>query len=159
MCVIIDSCCLAMVFDHDNSEHVRFVPVLNWINGKGCMVYGGTKYLEELRKLPRYLAIVVELRKLRRAIPICTEKVDAIAATLMTEYPDPQFNDPHIVALVIASGCAVVCTNDKKAISYLRRVDVFSKRGMGRPSVYRGHKSHHRLCSDSKIVGACRDRR
>jgi hypothetical protein len=129
MCVIIDSNCLAMVFDHDNKQHSRFVPVWNWVNGKGCMVYGGTKYMEELQKLPRYLAIVVELRKTRHAIPVQTKTVDRIAATLKREYPDPKFNDQHIVALVIASRCVVVCTDDKKAISYLKGGQISSRIG------------------------------
>lgn len=156
MCVIIDSCCLTLVFDRNNKEHTRFAPVLNWVNGRGCMVYGGTKYAEELAKMPRYLAIVVELRKTRHAVPVPNDTVDAISAKLKKDYPDTKFNDPHIVALAIASGCQVVCTNDDTAISYLRRLDIFRSRGMTRPSIYRGHKTHCKLCCDQRIVGVCR---
>ena len=44
MCLVIDTCCLAIVFDGGNKKHVKFVPVLKWVTeGKGRMIYGGTK--------------------------------------------------------------------------------------------------------------------
>ncbi len=158
MCAIVDSCCLAMVFDRTNKEHPRFEPLFSWISGSGCLIYGGTGYRAELEKLPRYLALIVELRKSRHAVSVSDSEVDKIAAELKKEYPDPRFNDPHIVALALASGCQVVCTNDATAINYLKRLVIFNGRGLKRPSIYRGHKSHHKLCCDKKIVGACRDR-
>jgi hypothetical protein len=93
-----------------------------------------------------------------RAIKIPNGTVDPIAAALKVRFPEAEFDDEHIVALVIASRCCVVCTNDKTAITYLKRRDVFSDyNGINRPSIFRGHKYHHRLCCDEHIVGICRD--
>jgi hypothetical protein len=147
-----------MVFEGDNKRHEKFVPVLKWITeGKGYMIYGGTKYDTELGKTTKILNIVVQLRKQRRAVHLSTAKVDALAATLKQKYPDPQFNDEHIVALVIASRCCVVCTDDNVAIAYLKRTDIFSGYdGVSCPKIYRGHKKHKDLCCDKHIVEKCK---
>jgi hypothetical protein len=157
MCVVIDSCCIAMVFDGSNSNHARFSPVLNWIKTRGCMVYGGTKYNAELGKLTKYLPLIAELKRAARAVYIDDLIVDPIAQSLKVSFPEPEFDDEHLVALVIASRCGVVATIDVVAISYLRRTDVFNGRGVKRPSIYRGHKSNATLCCDHRVVGACRD--
>ena len=61
MCLVIDPGCIPKVFDPMNREHTRFIPVWKWINnGKGRMIYGGTKYLKELSHLSKYLPLIVE---------------------------------------------------------------------------------------------------
>lgn len=125
MCLVIDACCLAVVFDGGNKRHSAFAPVLQWINAKGRMVYGGTKYNGELRKAPKFLPYIAELRKRRKTIQIPDTEVDPIAAQLKLKITDPNFNDEHLVALVIASRCCVVCTDDNVAIAYLKRSDLF----------------------------------
>lgn len=159
MCIIVDTCCLALVFDGDSKDHPKFAPVLRWIYGNGCMVYGGTKYNTELRKAMKYFTILTELSRARRAILMPTAQVDLIAAELKDQHPEPGFDDEHIVALVVASRCAVVCTNDAVAISYLRMREIFAERGLKRPSIYRGLRNNEKLCSDRNIVGVCRHRR
>jgi predicted nucleic acid-binding protein len=157
MCLVIDICCLGTVFEGRSKHHAKFLPVLNWINANGRLIYGGTKYNTELAKAAKFLAYVAELSRKRRTVKMPTDQVDAIAAELKRKVPDPQFNDEHLVALVIASRCRVVCTDDKTAISYLRRVDLFSDYdGVSRPSIFRGHKNHKDLCRDEFIVAVCR---
>ena len=143
-----------MVFERRNQEHHKFVPVLNWVtNGRGRMIYGGTKYNAELGKMIRILGIVVELARKGRTIRLPNRTVDPIAADLRKRFPDPNFDDEHIVALVMASRCCVVCTNDHCAMAYLRRADVIPSR----PKIFSGHRSHRRLCCDKHIVGVCLD--
>jgi hypothetical protein len=155
MCLVIDTCCLAMVFQGDNRRHREFVPVLRWIHGRGCMIYGGTKYNRELRAITDILGLVIELSKQRRTVQIPTATVDTIAAALKARFPERAFNDEHIVALVIASRCRVVCTDDTGAISYLRRTDVFQPYpNVKRPSIYRGARNG-RLCCDRYITDIC----
>lgn len=158
MCLVIDANCFARVFDKSNKDHTRFAPVWKWINdGKGRMIYGGTKYANELRAASKFLPIVAELEKKGKTVRISNNLVDAIAAKLKATFDDASFNDEHLVALVIASRCRVVCTDDKIAISFLRRNDVFAgQAGAERPSVYRGHKSHAKLCCDRHLVAICR---
>ena len=157
MCLVIDTCCLSIVFEGNNKKHNKFIPVLKWVTeGKGRMIYGGTKYDSELGKTTKILGIVGELRKARRAIHLSAAKVDPIADALKEKCPETGFDDEHIVALVIASRCCVVCTDDKIAISYLKRADLFRDYGVARPSIYKGHKDHRKLCCDKNVVGMCR---
>jgi hypothetical protein len=158
MCLVIDTCCLGMVFDGDNKNHSGFEPVVQWMSGKGRMIYGGSKYGIELRRVKNVLGVVAELSRQRKTIHIADAMVDRIATDLKARFPEPEFDDEHIVALVIASRCRVVCTNDKVAISYLRRKDVFvGYAGVDRPSIYCGLKRHKRLCCDRYVVGVCRE--
>jgi hypothetical protein len=156
MCLVIDTCCLAFVFDGRNKKHASFAPVLKWINGEGYMIYGGTKYNDELRRAPKYLSYVAELSRRRRTIRIASETVDPIAAELKRKMPEPEFDDEHLVALVIAARCCVVCTIDDVAISYLKRTEIFRAAGLVRPKIYKGGKKHHELCCRSHLAAICR---
>lgn len=156
MCIVIDTCCLAMVFDGKNKKHAQFAPVLEWINDQGYLIYGGTKYNRELSNAPKYLPYIVELSRRRRTIQIPNNAVDPIAADLKNRIPDPEFNDEHIAALVIASRCCVVCTTDDAAIAYLKRVELFKPAGIARPKIYKGDKRHRDLCCAKHIAGLCR---
>jgi hypothetical protein len=158
MCLIIDANCFRLVFSKDAKKHKNFAPVWKWISeGRGRMIYGGTKYNRELRDWGM-LGVVSELAKQRKTVQIPTATVDPIALALKAKFPEAAFDDEHIVALVIASRCRVVCTNDNPAISYLRRPDVFSDhQGVERPKIFRGRKDHIKLCCDKHVVPICRE--
>jgi hypothetical protein len=159
MCLIIDTDCLSRVFIGRNSEHKPFIPVMKWIRSSGYMVYGGTKYNAQLGRHSEVLGLVVELSKRGKTIRLSSHLVDPIAAELKTRFPEAAFDDEHLVALVIASKCGVVCTYDKGAMKYLRRPDVYDPyRGVTRPSIYSGSRTHHKLCCPKNIVGVCRNR-
>src|SRR5580704_4992856 len=147
MCLVIDTCCLGLVFGVGTKQHDRYSPVFNWINeGNGYMIYGGTKYNTELKRA-KVLGIVSELAKKNRTIHLQDAAVNQIAADLKVKFPEPEFDDEHIVALVIASRCGVVCTKDNVAISYLKRNDVFDGyQGAVRPKIFQGRKVHKKLC-------------
>lgn len=155
MCLVIDANCFHLVF---SGAPNGFAPVYAWIyEGKGCMIYGGTKYNGELQR-GGMLPILLELRKLRKALPIPNAKVDAIAKKLKSKFPERKFDDEHIVALVIASGCRVVCSDDPGAIKYLKRTDVFADySGVRRPKIFRGHDDHAKMCCDGNVIQACRE--
>ena|ERR1035438_8339861 len=157
MCLVIDSCCLTRVFNGRNSEHKPFAPVLEWVRTSGRMIYGGSKYIKELRELTEIFGLVTELRRSRRAIQIPDAVVDSIALDLKERFPEKVFNDEHIVALVIASRCCVVCTHDKAAMAYLKRKDVFHPyQGLSRPKIYSGLKNNHKLCCAKHVVEICK---
>jgi hypothetical protein len=152
MCLVIDACCIAKVFDRGNRQHLNYAPVLEWVsNGNGCMIYGGTKYGIQLRGLPRYLGIIAELQRRGRAIVLPQAHVDAIADTLRAGITDPDFNDEHLIAIVIVSRCRVVCTEDKVAIVYLKRRQFYSCHGMKRPKIYQSSRNRN-LCCDENVV-------
>lgn len=156
MCLVVDTCCLASVFDPKSKHHREFIPVLRWITvGKGRLVYGGTKYNLELKKATKFLRILLELQRQGRVIQVAGDRVDAVAATLKAKIPDPKFNDEHIAAIVIVSRCRIVCTNDDIAISFLRRAALFAPYKLKRPKIYR-HRQHLRLCCDGNLSEICK---
>ena len=156
MCLVIDTCCIPPVFDRNNQNHPTFAPILEWITrGNGRMIYGGTKYNEELGRAARYLRFVGELNRKGRTIQMPKQDVDAIAEKLKERIRHPAFNDEHLVALVIASRCCVVCTNDTTAIMYLRRPDLYTADKVRRPKIYR-YRSHRNMCCDANLAPICR---
>ncbi len=121
MCVIIDACCLSKVFETSNRDHSNFTPILQWLHeGSGRMIYGGTKYGEELKRMPKVRRHMVELGRKGKLVRLETERVDSMALNLKRTVAHRDFNDEHLVALVITSRCCVVCTDDQKAIDYLK---------------------------------------
>ena len=145
MYLVIDTCCLARVFDPKNAEHDDFEPVLEWIStGNGSMIYGGTKYKTELQGAKRYLRLITLLEKKGRVRVLSDKAIDTIAADLKLAVPEKRFDDEHLVAIVIVSRCRIVCTNDLKAIPYIKRKDFYSKHKIHPPKIY-SRKEHHSL--------------
>ncbi len=155
MCLIIDTCTVPIVFNARSQHHKRFAPVLIWITrGNGCMIYGGTKYKDELRRLRKYFGLIAELVKQRKAIALPDAPIDVYATNLKIKVPDTDFDDEHLVALVAKSNCRVVCTDDKRAHTYLRRADLYPK-NIKPPKIYNS-ASHSKLCCDENVIGICR---
>ena len=116
MCLVIDPSSLPSVFNPKSQRHSDFAPVLRWVTkSSGRIIYGGSKYLTELGRMTRYVRIINELARAGKVIKLDSNKVDKLAAELKVRIPDLQFNDEHIVAIVIVSRCKIVCSDDKKA--------------------------------------------
>jgi len=155
MCLVIDTCTIPKVFDQSNKEHERFAPVLKWVTqGDGRLIYGGQKYNAELRRLPRYIKIIVQLARGGRVVELPNTRVDQFAAKAKAKVADRAFNDEHLVALVAISKCHVICTDDEAAHPYLKRPDLYPSK-VKPPKIYR-HASHRTLCCGHHIVEICR---
>ena len=75
MCIVIDANVMSNVFDTNSKNHADFKSVHEWIyKGKGKVVYGGTKYIDEIPQ--RFRGIFINLRKARKAILIPEIDVD-----------------------------------------------------------------------------------
>ncbi len=155
MCVILDVNVIPVIFDSKAKNHKDFAPIRKWITeGKGSVVYGGTKYGVELGRLKNFLRIIAELSRNGKLVVLPTEDVDAYALKLKSIVHDSKFNDEHLVAIVACSNCRIICTADKESHPYLCRKDLYPK-GVKRPKIYSKSK-HVKLCSDSNIVAACK---
>jgi len=153
MCLIIDTNVFGSVFNKRAKEHTQYAPVIKWlITGNGKMIYGGTKYNDELRG-SLYRRMLAELARSNSLVKIPSDPVDKYAADLKVRVPDKAFDDEHIVALVAISKCCVVCTDDKKSLRYLKRLDLYP-RGVNPPKIYK-RKSHAKLCCNTHIVAVC----
>lgn len=154
MCLIVDTCCFSNVFDPTNANHADFKPVLVWVTkGGGRVIYGGTKYKSELKKSGRYLSLLVELSRRGRVVILDDKLVDAVEKVVRGKENNPDFDDPHLLALVIVSHCKVICTNDKRAHKFIKKSSLYPP-GMSRPSIYSSKKNSDLLVK-TNIVGKC----
>lgn len=152
MCIIIDTNTLASVFESSSQNHSEFKPVLDWIiNGNGKVVYGGTKYISEIKK---YYAIFAELRKVRKAVFVDNDKVDKYANEAGNKISHSNFDDQHIVGLLLSSKCKLVCSQDKRAYPYFRH-KLFFNSSRKKPKIYRG-RSNLDLLNDQNIAKICK---
>ena len=153
MCALIDACVLSKVFNPEDSQHGPFRTIASWIvDGKGSIVYGGSKYMEELGK-GKYGKLFQQLRTARRAYAVDDKAVDQRAEMLRRLVPDEDFDDPHILAIIGVSKCCILCTDDDRVRPYFRRKDLYPD-GVKIPKVYtRSQGKQH--CSNSAVVGSC----
>lgn len=154
MCIIIDTCTFFAVFNVEDSHHQRYIPILDWIlHRRGKIIIGGSKYRKELKGL-KVQSILAEFERSGRLVKIDDNIVDSIAGYVRLKINDIKFDDEHLVALITASRCKVICTNDKRAHPYLKRRDLYP-RGVRRPLIYQTARNA-KLCCETNIVDVCR---
>lgn len=153
MCIVIDMNTLPSVIKKEASDHAEFAPVWKWIfSVKGTsVVYGGTKYIDELKKMPNYLKILDELAKMAKVKKIDTECVDREQKAVEGILDHPDFDDPHIVAIHRASGCLLFCTNDTRSHRFIRNNKLYPGREYKRPSIYSNHTNQDLLRNENIV--------
>lgn len=153
MCIIVDTCVFACVFNAGAARHEDFHPVHDWIyHGRGRLVYGGTKYKRELP--PKYYGTLIELDKMRRTIPLDDGEVDKWQDQVVKAVNARRFDDPHLVAIVIVSRSRLVCTDDTRAMKYLHMKKLYPDK-MKAPKIY-SRKSNADLLVDENIPDSYR---
>ena len=158
MCIVIDTNTFASVFDPSSEKHSEFKPVLEWIVfGNGKIVYGGSKYKQELREARKYLSFFLELSKARKTKEINDAEVDEKQKEIERIVNDKKFNDPQIVAIIVVSGCKLICSEDKSAYPFFKRKDLYPKH-ITRPKIY-SKASNADLLSDNNIAEICKPTR
>jgi hypothetical protein len=135
MCIVIDASALSYVFNDENEEHREFKPVHDWITeGKGKMVAGGTKYDDELAKLKTYTKLFGELSRANKLRYVDSGRVDNLVEKLKLKEKSKNFDDPHIVAIVVISGVNLICTKEVRAIPFFTRKEFYPNRSV--PKIY-----------------------
>lgn len=154
MCIVIDPGCIPAVFDVSAQDHSEFKPISDWIcTGKGKMIYGGKKYRNEMSKLGKYLSVIAELRRGGRAIEIDNKQVDKVQQSLELRKKHRNFDDAHLIAIVIISGVMLVCTKDKRACPFIKDKRLYPK-GSLLPRIYSKSRNKN-LISNKYIAGIC----
>jgi hypothetical protein len=97
--------------------------------------------------------VFVELNQKGKLVSVDNDKVDAWAQNLKKKVPDAAFDDEHIVALVGISKCCLVCSDDKRAYPYIKRLDLYPK-GVKPPKIYASVRNAG-LCCDQHITKIC----
>lgn len=146
MCIIIDTNTFKSVFDEESAKHDEFKPVYDWIlEGEGKIVYGGTKYKEELKKVYRIVKVFGQFARMRKVIPIDDGEVDNYQKVLEELENHRDFDDPHLVSICYISKCRLVCTDEKRALPFIARKD-FYPNNSPRPKIYTGKRNADLLC-------------
>ena len=154
MCIIIDTCSFSSVFNSSDSKHLEFKPVLDWlINGKGKIVYGGSKYKNELKNASRYIRLFLQLKKAGKTIEYNCEKIDKVEQILIKKNSNLDFDDPHLVAIVICTGCLLICTSDIRSHKFLKDNTIYPK-SIKKPKIYSGVKNKG-LLINKNIASIC----
>lgn len=155
MCIVIDTNSLASVFDQESQRHIEFRPVLDWIvYGHGKIVYGGTTYRRELARATKYFRLLIELKKASKIVEVDGTKVDETEQQLTRILSHSDFDDPHIVAIIIVSGCKLICSDDSRAYRFFRRTEFYPKH-VQRPHIY-SRELNKNLLHDKNIADCCR---
>jgi len=155
MCIVIDSCVLPKVFKESDKQHSNYRPVCDWIvNGQGALVYGGTKFEKEIFEHHKwFLKFLGLLQSQKKAIRADTAKVDRRQAVVERLVKDPDFDDPHLLALLGVTGCQLICTGDVRAEKFILDKKLYPK-GAEVPSIFKDAKKHVKLLS-SEYIGKC----
>ena len=157
MCLIVDSCVISKVFNVKNEGHNCYKPVFDWLLlGSGRLVVGGTTYSKELLRLKKYIPIIAELSKVNKKIPLDKKSVDKIENMIIKQKKHRDFDDAHLVAMVIESKCMVVCTDDTRANRHLKDRNLYPN-GVDKPCLYTSERNKGLL--SSKYLPRCHKER
>lgn len=145
MGIVIDINTIPPVFDCGNKMHKEFKPVYKWIlRGKGKMVYGGMTYKNEIAKMVKFRRLILQLENANKVDFVSDNAVDTRERMLKSKLVNKNFNDAHIIAIVIISHCRLVCSVDKKSYVFLKDKSLYPK-GFERPRIYRGKSNANLL--------------
>jgi len=155
MCIVVDINCLPAVLNKKNAAHAEFKPVLDWIQeGRGKLVYGGSKYKEELGRLKRCLGTVIILENKRRTVHVPDQEVDDKQNKIDKSFVHSRFNDSHLVAIIIVSKCRLLCSQDKNSFPFIKRNEFYAG-NVNRPKIYSTRKNA-KLLIDENIADICK---
>jgi predicted nucleic acid-binding protein len=144
MKLLIDTNVFHIIFDKTHKEFAEYEPAhICLLYRKGAMSYGGTKFLEEIKPyVKKYGRLFNELKRKGKLIELNKGQVDSETKRIKDVESDPDFDDPHLIACVIAGKLSIVCTNDKRADRFILNKKFYPK-GISKPKVYRNKQNAH----------------
>lgn len=150
--IILETNCFSHVFNKSDQHHEEFEPVYDWLHDRrGVLVYGGNKYKTELIRSKVYLRLFNRLKNQGLVFCVDDTKVNSEEARIRALIPIPDFDDPHLPAIVIVSGCRVICSVDKRCFPYLKDKNIYPKAGM-RPKFYSQKQNKKLLFSQYTLL-------
>jgi hypothetical protein len=151
MCIVLDTNVWGCVFRTDSRFHADYEPVFKWITvGSGFIVYGGSKYQDDLRKAPSYQRVFLELKKKGRAKLIDPTMIDLHTEVVERLVNTPRCDDAHLIAIFRVSGCRLLCSNDLRSDRFIK-TKAYYLAGQKPPSIYRLPRHRHLLCGQNVV--------
>ncbi|MDR6408470.1 UNVERIFIED_ORG: hypothetical protein ABIC62_001860 [Burkholderia sp. 1595] len=122
-----------MVFDDSNVRHSDFSAIKKWIDDRlGIVVYGGTKYKQELSLTTRYMKLLRLMQDAGKAALINDQAVDKLEVVVNKKTEGTECDDQHIIALLAAARCPLLCSTDARSFGYIKDRSLYPK---GSPDV------------------------
>ena len=106
---------------------------------RSVIMYGGTKYMNELKRARKFLKLFAELRKVGAASMLNAQAVDDEEERIIGLTSDLKFNDHHIVAIVVVGRCNIICSSDMNSHRHYKN-SLYYPKGL-RPKIYGGLQS------------------
>lgn len=152
MCTVIDANTFAYFCNSHSAMYSDFQPVRDWIENSHCkIVYGGTDYQNHLDNDKKFLGYLMEQGRKGKIERLNKDEVDSVRDVLKGNYTRADFDDHHIVAIVLLSRCKLVCSRDSGLkslidICYSSSGSTIIKsqlriRNLRKPSIYRSRGS------------------
>lgn len=139
MCIVIDVNVLSMVFNEDNARHADYSPVKKWIeDGKGFLVFGGSKYKKELGY--RSIRLVNKMRDAGQAIAINDSAVDRTEKKVRQLTDNTDCDDQHIIALLGAANCPLLCSFDSRSFEFIKNRGLYPD-GVAQVKIYKSSRN------------------
>lgn len=155
MCLIVDTNSFSPIFNPTDADHPDFKPILDWItSGKGKIIYGGSKYKQELAQARKYLKLFTEFKKINKIVEVSDEAVDTEQRELEGRVDHRDFDDPHLVAIAIVSRCKLICSKDERAHPFIKDKMLYPDK-LKPPKIY-SNQTHMHLLNDKNIVRICK---
>lgn len=146
MPIIIDTNCVPTLFNRRSENFKELEPVLNWIlKGKGVMIIGGTKYKEEISKLRNYLGIIRLLKEGGKLQEGDLNEIDNYQRKVERLNSDPDFDDPHLVAIVFVTKCKIICSADGRSVKHVTDAKYYPT-NFRKPVYYMSSRNKDLLC-------------
>jgi hypothetical protein len=164
MCIVLDASVFTSIINSKSTKNIEFKPVFDWIAyGRGKAVYGGSKYSNELKNNHRFRSFLQELERRGKTVLIDCDAVDGACDSLVRTVYGKNFNDHHIMAIILVSGCRLICSEDKGLHALVAALYSRKYRGMvkaiggrvSRPRIYQNRKHISLLC-DGNIANCCK---
>jgi hypothetical protein len=113
MNVVIDANLFSSITNPKAPDHLEFAPVLEYIAfGNGKLAYGGSRYETETNSNVKFLRFLRYLDGARRTVEADKNEVDNTEDILKEEFKRADFDDHHIIAIVILTRSRVICSTD-----------------------------------------------
>ena len=111
------------------------------------MIYGGSKYIEELGKT-KYAKLINLLKKQtgNKIYVLDKEKVDQRQKIVEEMITDLDFDDPHLPAIAEVGKCKLVCSEDIRSIKFVTLKELYKDKTP--PNYYTGKRNIDLLCDN-----------
>lgn len=154
MCMIVDANVIPCVFSSKNAKHNDFKPVLQWLLfGKAKIIMGGKLWTKEIaEKQKSYVPLLLEMNKFNKVHFYDNTIIDSKENEIKSKEQDPDFDDPHIIALCIISKAKLLCSDDSRSFKFIRKIKEYDSNSVV-PRIYTtiDHSPHTELLCDDNI--------